>query len=167
MKRTRAPFVTILAAALVPALTHAATGEEILQSQCSSCHALSKPEDTSLDRLLNRKGPDLYYAGVKFNKEWLVRWLQEPTRIRPAGVMYRKVVKPGPEGSADVVDESLLPAHMKLSAEDAAAAACGARRRFAARGAGRIQGRRAERDDGVSPLQQAAGVLLVPRRQAG
>lgn len=123
MKRTRAQFVTILAAMLVPALTHAAKGEEILQSQCSSCHALSKPEDTSLDRLLNRKGPDLYYAGVKFNKEWLVRWLQEPTRIRPAGIMYRKVVKPGPAGSADVVDESLLPSHVKLSAEDAAAAA--------------------------------------------
>jgi mono/diheme cytochrome c family protein len=114
-------FVAVVTA---PFLAHASAGTEVLQNQCAACHALTKPSDTSLERLLARKGPDLYYAGIKFNKEWLVRWLENPTVIRPAGVMYRNVVKPaGAPGTPDVIDSSGLPAHMKLSANDAAAVA--------------------------------------------
>jgi mono/diheme cytochrome c family protein len=108
---------------LLPALAAAASGSEILQGQCASCHALSKPSDASLERLWARKGPDLWYAGVKFKKDWLVQWLQAPTVIRPAGVMYRKAVKAAGAGTADVIDASEVPAHMKLGAADAAAAA--------------------------------------------
>ncbi|BBL35842.1 hypothetical protein Nstercoris_02119 [Nitrosomonas stercoris] len=99
----------------------AADGSAILQSQCASCHALTQPEDTSLDRLWERKGPDLYYAGSKFNQPWLVKWLQDPVRIRPAGVFYRTHVKKGEK--TDVVDESKLEDHVKLSQADAEAAA--------------------------------------------
>jgi len=99
----------------------AADGSALLQSQCASCHALTKPEDTSLDRLWERKGPDLYYAGVKFNKPWLVKWLQDPVRIRPAGEFYRKHIKKGDK--TDVVDESTLTVHPKLTQADAEAAA--------------------------------------------
>jgi mono/diheme cytochrome c family protein len=114
-------FVAVVTA---PLLAHASAGSDVLQSQCASCHALTKPADASLDRLLARKGPDLYYAGIKFNKEWLVRWLENPTVIRPAGVMYRNVVKPsGAPGTPDVIDASQVPAHMKLSAGDAATVA--------------------------------------------
>lgn len=108
---------------LAPALAAAASGPEILQSQCASCHALSKPADASIDRLWSRKGPDLWYAGVKFNKDWLVQWLQSPTVIRPAGVMYRNAVKPGEPGANDAIDPGQVPAHMQLNAADAGAAA--------------------------------------------
>lgn len=124
MKSPRIPLFALVAIVTAPLAAHASAGSELLQSQCGSCHALTKPADTSLDRLLARKGPDLYYAGVKFKKEWLARWLENPTVIRPAGVMYRNVVKPsGAAGTPDTIDKSLVPAHPKLSAGDAAAAA--------------------------------------------
>lgn len=123
MRRVRTYLLALLAASTLPAMAVADSGAELLESRCASCHALAKPSDASLDRLLTRKGPDLYYAGVKFNKDWLVRWLQEPTVIRPAGVMYRNALKPGAPGTTDVVDESLITPHMKLSAADASLAA--------------------------------------------
>ena len=52
-----------------------ASAADKLDPSCSGCHALAKPTDTSLGRLLTRKGPDLWFAGSKFNKEWLVGWL--------------------------------------------------------------------------------------------
>jgi len=123
MKSSRIPLLALVAIVTAPLAAHASAGTELLQSQCASCHALTKPADTSLDRLLARKAPDLYYAGIKFNKEWLARWLENPTVIRPAGVMYRNVVKPSGAGTPDAIDASLIPAHPKLSASDAAAAA--------------------------------------------
>ncbi len=97
-------------------------GQALLSKQCIACHAITKPDDTSLARLLERQGPDLHYAGSKFNKEWLEKWLQNPTVIRPAGVMYTKIVKAN-EGAIDTIDASKLQPHPKLSAEDAALAA--------------------------------------------
>lgn len=95
----------------------AADGQEILQAQCASCHALTKPSEFSLQRLWDRKGPDLYYAGRKFNKAWLLQWLQTPTRIRPAGEAYFKHIKAGPE--RDLVDEATLATHLQLAKPDA------------------------------------------------
>ncbi|SDY90969.1 c-type cytochrome [Nitrosomonas halophila] len=92
-------------------------GDSILNSKCSGCHALTKPDDLSLDRLWERKGPDLFYAGDKFNKPWLVQWLQAPVPIRPAGEFYRKYVKPGEK--SDIIDSSKLKPHPKLSQSEA------------------------------------------------
>ena len=82
MKISNRLLTTLLVASLIPAFA-AASGAQMLQSQCASCHALAKPEPDALERLITRNGPDLYYAGVKFNKEWLAAWLQNPTVIRP------------------------------------------------------------------------------------
>ncbi len=112
---------TAIALALAPSSALAADGKAILQAQCANCHALSKPSDLSLERLWNRKGPDLYYAGVKYNKPWLTGWLQNPTRIRPAGEFYFKHIKATDHG--DVVDTATLPTHPKLSKADAEAVA--------------------------------------------
>ncbi|HUH56374.1 MAG TPA: c-type cytochrome [Rhodanobacter sp.] len=101
----------------------AAGGTDVLQQQCSSCHALTKPADASLDRLWERKGPDLYYAGVKFNREWLEAWLQNPTTIRSGGVMYAKAIKASADKTADTIDGSKLTPHVKLDKADAGAAA--------------------------------------------
>jgi len=100
-----------------PAVALAGGGDDTLKSQCASCHALSRSDSTSLDRLWERKGPDLYYAGSKFNKPWLTKWLQEPVRIRPAGELYTKHVKGSDK--EDGVDESTMTPHVKLSKADA------------------------------------------------
>src|SRR3546814_6228355 len=83
--------LAVLALAMRPAAVEAQGGSSPapspeLTSQCASCHALTRPADTTVEHLWNRKGPDLWYAGDKFNREWLVGWLQNPTTIRPGGV---------------------------------------------------------------------------------
>lgn len=117
---------TLLTGALVlcalPAPGQAATGAEILKNQCASCHAVSKPDAASRDRLLTRLGPDLHYAGVKFNKDWLLAWLQKPTTLRPGGAMFVNATTPTP-GGVDAIDASKVPAHPRLSSADAAAVA--------------------------------------------
>lgn len=99
----------------------ALAADGILETQCAGCHALTQPEKFDIDRLWNRQGPDLYYAGSKFNRPWLEQWLQNPVRIRAGGELYTKHVKPGDK--EDVIDEASLKPHPKLSAADAAAAA--------------------------------------------
>lgn len=113
---------TAVAAALA-AGAHAAPGEELLKQQCIACHAVAKPAQQDLKHLWERKGPDLHYAGDKFNRDWLVAWLQNPVAIRAGGVMYAKAVQAGADKGADTIDASKVPAHPKLSAADAALAA--------------------------------------------
>src|SRR5262245_20804742 len=103
-------------ACLAPAAARAQTAPE-LQS-CASCHALTKPQNPMLDRLWTRKGPDLWYAGNKFNHDWLVKWLQKPTPIRPGGVLWFKNAKPGEP--RDTLDTAKAPAHPSLDAATAA-----------------------------------------------
>ncbi|MBI5816409.1 MAG: c-type cytochrome [Nitrospinae bacterium] len=95
----------------------AADGGPALKADCVKCHAVGKPENPSLERLAVRKGPDLYYAGDKFNRPWLVKWLQNPVRIRPAGEFYLRHIKAG--ANEDVVDEGSLAPHPKLGKEEA------------------------------------------------
>ena len=76
-----------------------------------------------VDRPWTRKGPDLWYAGSKFNADWLVAWLQNPKAIRPDGYPYFKTIMNGPDH--DVSDRSKITPHAKLdkaAAETAAAA---------------------------------------------
>jgi mono/diheme cytochrome c family protein len=45
--------------------------KELLDSQCSTCHKfVGKPESK-----FNLKGPDLMWAGNKYQRPWLIRWL--------------------------------------------------------------------------------------------
>ncbi len=103
--------------ALLSATASAEDGKQILESQCSTCHALTKPENTDVSHIWERKGPDLYYAGNKFQQDWLVAWLQTPTAIRPGGEFYRKHIKSGPDG--DAIDRATLSEHIKLDKEKA------------------------------------------------
>lgn len=94
---------------------HGAAG---IPDTCSSCHAITKPESPSVQRLRTRRGPDLWYAGDKFNREWLVDWLQKPTPIRPGGVWWFKHAKPGEP--RDVIDTVAVEKHPAVDAATAA-----------------------------------------------
>jgi len=115
--------IALGAAALLlaaPSIFAAGEGRQIFENQCVSCHAVKAPAAAAdhLERIWQRKGPDLYHAADKFQKDWLSAWLQEPTRIRPGGVLYTRAVEAGKDG--DQITAANLKQHPKL---DAAAAA--------------------------------------------
>ncbi|MFQ5353600.1 MAG: cytochrome C [Thermodesulfobacteriota bacterium] len=97
----------------------AASGRKILETKCSSCHNLTGPSPTTLKGMRERKGPDLFYAGNKYKREWVEAWLQKPERIRPAGMFYGNHLKDGKD--QDVVDTETLKPHMSLDAREAKA----------------------------------------------
>lgn len=109
--------LAVLALAFRPSVVEAQGASSELVGQCASCHALSKPADTTVEHLWNRKGPDLWYAGDKFNREWLVNWLQKPTTIRPGGVMWFKHTKPG--DPHDTIDTATIEKHPVVDAATA------------------------------------------------
>lgn len=85
----------------------AAAGKKVFDSKkCGGCHYTKGParEKTIADQL-KKKGPELWYAGSKFQKEWLGKWLQDPKPIRP--MAYNSLTKKNPGD------------HPKLSAGDA------------------------------------------------
>ncbi len=99
----------------------AGNGAAILSEHCASCHNLTGPAPTTLAALWQRQGPDLFYAGNKYRQAWVEQWLQNPKRIRPAGMFYRQHIKPGPK--RDMVDATTLSEHIKLNKADAKAVA--------------------------------------------
>jgi mono/diheme cytochrome c family protein len=109
--------VAVMALAVRPASVGAQAPGSELTSQCASCHALTKPADATLDRLWSRKGPDLWYAGDKFNRDWLVAWLQKPTVIRPGGVLWFKHAKPGEP--RDTIDSAAVEKQPAVAAATA------------------------------------------------
>ena len=60
-----------------PQFSHASLIEE---KNCLACHRLSKVEK-------EKKGPDLFYAGNKFQDAWLEEYLQNPVTLRKAGTI--------------------------------------------------------------------------------
>jgi mono/diheme cytochrome c family protein len=51
---------------------------------CGGCHYTEGPaREKTIDDQLAKKGPELWYAGSKFQKDWLGGWLVEPKPIRP------------------------------------------------------------------------------------
>lgn len=89
---------------------------------CAGCHQLQTPPETpDLQERIERTAPPLYYAGNKFRKPWLVDWLQNPDRIRPAGD-YPPAATKMVDGEA-VIDTDALINHPALDAPIAAAVA--------------------------------------------
>ncbi len=86
----------------------AAAGKKAFGAKkCGGCHQTAGPakEKTIADQL-KKKGPELWYAGSKFQKAWLAKWLADPKPIRP--LAYNSLTK---KNKGD---------HPKLSAGDAA-----------------------------------------------
>ncbi len=126
MRNGRALFgAAVVGAALLltPSLSLAADGAALLAGNCAQCHDLKGPAPATTEGARARKGPDLFYAGVKFQRPWLESWLQDPKRLRPAGYRYWEHLKPSVGMTPDAVDESDLPVHPKLGPAEAKAAA--------------------------------------------
>lgn len=116
MKKTAfvAALLSLLAAVvLVPhnSFGGVSDGKKIIDKEkCSSCHQMQGParEKTIQDQLA-KKAPELWYAGSKFKKEFLMNWLADPKPLRP--VEYNTFFKKNPGN------------HPKLGPGDAAEAA--------------------------------------------
>lgn len=92
-------------------------GNALLNDRCASCHNLAGPAPDTVEGIRDRKGPDLFYAGNKYRPEWLVAWLQAPTRIRPAGMFYGHHTRSTDKW--DVVDPDGLTEHVRLEPSEA------------------------------------------------
>lgn len=111
----------IILAALLGLSGTAFSAEGMLQKDCASCHNITGPVAQTLKEAFAKKGPDLSYAGNKYRQEWIVSWLQKPTRIRPAGMVYGDHIKIG--AKSDEIDTSTLANHVALAKADATAIA--------------------------------------------
>ncbi len=85
MKLTSA---TLLALALImwslPSRADSVAGEAAFTANdCTACHYTDGPaKEKTINDQLAKKGPELWYAGSKFQREWLETWLREPAPIR-------------------------------------------------------------------------------------
>lgn len=121
MKRLFGLGAAAMLAAVVPLAANADAAGDV-QQQCGTCHALKHNYATSaIQERAERKAPPLDYAGNKFQRAWLVSWLQNPVRIRPAGVFPPAHLKEGPDG--DAIDATSLPKHPAVPAAQAEAMA--------------------------------------------
>jgi mono/diheme cytochrome c family protein len=112
----------LLTFAAHPALAQALDGKTLVTERCASCHDTTGPAPQTYQGVLDRMAPDLFYAGSKFNRAWLVEWLQNPTIIRRAGVMFlNHVIDEG--GKDKIVEVTVKPCPANLSRAQAEAAA--------------------------------------------
>jgi mono/diheme cytochrome c family protein len=97
-------------------------GQAIVAERCTSCHDVAGPAPSTFEGLRARKAPDLFYAGSKFNRPWLVGWLESPTIIRRAGTMFLDHI--AIENGKDTIrEDSVKPCPANLSPEEAVAVA--------------------------------------------
>ena len=82
-------LITAVGAALVlataaPAWADPAAGKAAFAAKgCNECHYTDGPaKEKTIDDQLAKKGPELWYAGSKFQKAWLGAWLQDPKPVR-------------------------------------------------------------------------------------
>ena len=109
MKRISALAVALaIALWALPGHADPAAGEAAFKaSDCTACHYTDGPaKEKTIDDQLAKKGPELWYAGSKFQKEWLQAWLQDPAPIRQ--MKFNSVTEANPGD------------HPKLAAADAA-----------------------------------------------
>lgn len=115
-------FITAIVSLLAMAVASAAlAGDQIVKRDCIQCHDIEGPAPVTLEAMWARKGPDLFYAGNKYREEWLAQWLQDPVRIRPAGMFFANHVTH--DGERDVLEADTLNAHPALDGDDAASVA--------------------------------------------
>ncbi len=80
-------------------------GEAFYKQNCLSCHSLSRTTKVSLEEAKALKGMPLWFAGSKFKKGWLEKWLAAPKPI--LGVKWGTLTKGANDHPA--VDASKIP----------------------------------------------------------
>jgi mono/diheme cytochrome c family protein len=105
-----------------PALAETLHGETIVAHKCVVCHEVAGPAPRTYQGVVSRKAPDLFYAGSKFNRAWLVAWLQKPTVIRRAGVMFLNHIA-NERGKDWLAEETVKPCPANLRFAEAEAVA--------------------------------------------
>lgn len=100
----------------------AAEGRSTFADRCLSCHSVTGPAPSTFAGVLNRKAPDLFYAGSKFNRPWLVEWLQNPSMIRRSGVMFLNHIVTE-NGNDAIRTGAVKPCPANLSPEEAVSVA--------------------------------------------
>ena len=75
-------------------------GENLVKSQCVGCHRIEgRPMPRS-----SKNAPDLIWAGSKYQRPWLVDWLQNPKeKLYPVGYDFN-VKRKGPHASVTAVE---------------------------------------------------------------
>ncbi len=130
--RSRSTHMPLLLAVLFAQLNFVAPvfaeayelGERLVQDQCSTCHKFQGTHESKF----NLKGPDLMWAGDKYQRDWLLRWLtgKEPN-LYPKGYRWDKgtraqphvvLSKDGAENVADYFEKNLNDARVKKNAID-------------------------------------------------
>ncbi len=91
-------------------------GEKLFQEKCSTCHVMEAAKNVALAEQLQIKGAPLWFAGSKFNKEWLSSWLAEPTPL--LGVTWNSSTKGINEHPAVSPDEALKLSDYLMTAVD-------------------------------------------------
>ena len=73
-----------------------AAGESAFEAKgCGECHYTEGPaREKTIDDQLAKGGPELWYAGSKFQAPWLEAWLADPQPIRP--MKYNSVTETNP-----------------------------------------------------------------------
>lgn len=87
MRLKLATAMGVACLALSAPVSHAAPadGQAIFEGKdCVACHYTDGPaREKTIEDQLAKTGPELWYAGDKFQEEWLVGWLADPQPIRP------------------------------------------------------------------------------------
>ena len=99
-------FAVMLGVALPRlAWADAQAGADIFKANdCQTCHYTDGPaKEKTIDDQLAKKGPELWYAGSKFQREWLETWLQDAQPIRP--LKYNDITKTNPGGHPNLGDD--------------------------------------------------------------
>ncbi len=83
--RQKLASVTGAVCLLAMATASYADGQAVFEAkECIACHYTEGPaQEKTIEDQQAKLGPELWYAGDKFQAEWLTAWLADPQPIRP------------------------------------------------------------------------------------
>ena len=90
-------------------LADPAAGKTVFEAKgCNECHYTQGPaREKTIDDQLAKKGPELWYAGSKFQKAWLAGWLADPRPIRP--MKFNNITEENPGDHPKLADADAAP----------------------------------------------------------
>ncbi len=106
---TMALGAAFLIAAVSQGQADPAEGKAVFEAGgCGDCHYTEGPaREQTIEDQLSKKGPELWYAGSKFQEAWLAAWLVDPKPIRP--VKYNGLKEDGPGEHPKLADADAAP----------------------------------------------------------